>query len=180
MSATEVPDTIGLADSEPGKHGRFEEIPQPLNPSILKNSPTKGDSRKTSRRSSFSNSVKGEEGRASRQRSRSNSFDSRSRSRNSSRDGLSSDDEGRSEDSRSRQSRGTQEMFHTLSRAANVALATTKPDIGDERMKEVRKTQKQLKSFDKEKLMKLKRKDDEWAKTGIRESNSKLEYLQKN
>ena len=179
MSATEVQDTIGLADSEPGKHGRFEEIPQPLNPSILKNSPKKGDSRKTSRRSSLSNSVKGEEGRVSRQRSRSNSFDSRSRSRNSSRDGLSSDDERRSEDSRSRQSRGTREMFHTLSRAANVALETTKPDIGDERMKEVRKTQQQLKSFDKEKLMKLKRKDDEWAKTGIRESNSKLEYLQK-
>ena len=107
MSATEVQDTIGLADSEPGKHGRFEEIPQPLNPSILKNSPKKGDSRKTSRRSSVSNSVKGEEGRVSRQRSRSNSFDSRSRSRNSSRDGLSSDDERRSEDSRSRQSRGT-------------------------------------------------------------------------
>ena len=179
MSASGDLDRVDLIESEPSKHGRFQEVPVQVHPPILKNTLSRGANRRDSRRSSHSNSEKGEEGHSSRPRSSSRSSKSRSYSRQMSGDDFTSEEDRESDDSRARQSRGTRELFHALSRAAHVALSSTRPDEGEDQMRKVKKVKRQLRDYDREKLMRLKRKDDEWAKQGINESNSKLDNLQK-
>ena len=180
MSVSGDLDRVDLIESEPSKHGRFQEVPVQVHPPILKNTLSRGATRRDSRRSSHSTSEKGEEGHSSRPRSSSRSSKSRSYSRQMSEDDFTSEEDRESDDSRARQSRGTRELFHALSRAAHVALSSARPEEGEDQMRKVKKVKRQLRDYDREKLMKLKRKDDEWAKQGINESNSKLDNLQKN